>query len=138
MLAGSCLAGMSFVKGLGLVHAISHMVGAEFDTHHGLTNAVTLPAVLRFNRPAIEHEVAPLAAAMGLNGTDFDTFYAAVVTLLDELDIPRTLAELGVPEDAAWRLAEKAIIDSAAGTNPRTATPAEIETIIKDAIRTGR
>ena len=50
MLAGSCLAGISFLKGLGMVHAISHMVGAEYDTHHGLTNAVVMPYVLAHNR----------------------------------------------------------------------------------------
>jgi alcohol dehydrogenase class IV len=47
MLVGSCLAGVSFLKGLGLVHAISHMVGAVYDTQHGLTNAVLLPVVLQ-------------------------------------------------------------------------------------------
>lgn len=49
MLVASCLAGISFLKGLGLVHAMSHMVGAVCDTHHGLTNAVLLPLVLKFN-----------------------------------------------------------------------------------------
>ena len=37
------------LKGLGLVHAISHMIGAEYDTQHGLTNAIVLPTVLHFN-----------------------------------------------------------------------------------------
>ena len=51
MLVGSCLAGIAFLKGLGLVHAISHMVGAEFDTQHGLTNAIILPSILKYNLP---------------------------------------------------------------------------------------
>jgi len=50
MLIGSCLAGVAFLKGLGLVHALSHMVGATYNTHHGLTNAVILPVVLRYNQ----------------------------------------------------------------------------------------
>ena len=60
MLVGSCLAGASFLKGLGLVHAISHMVGAEYNTQHGLTNAIVLPVVLRFNlenNKALERKV---------------------------------------------------------------------------------
>ena len=64
MLAGSCLSGIAFLKGLGLVHAISHMVGAEYDTQHGLTNAIVLPAVLRHNAPAMTDRVAVMAQAM--------------------------------------------------------------------------
>jgi alcohol dehydrogenase YqhD (iron-dependent ADH family) len=79
-----------------MVHAISHMVGAEFDTQHGLTNAVLLPAVLRFNAPAIGPKVAPMCQAMGLAGNDFETFYAAVSRLLDHCGIPRSLTEIGV------------------------------------------
>ena len=50
MIIGSYLGGISFLKGLGNVHSISHMVGAEFNTH-GLTNAIVLPPVLHFNLP---------------------------------------------------------------------------------------
>ena len=74
MQVGACLAGVAFLKGLGLVHSISHMVGAEFDTHHGLTNAIALPAVLRFNAPDIADKVPAMSRALGLDGTDFDDF----------------------------------------------------------------
>ena len=56
MLVGSCPAGIAFLKGLGLVHAISHMVGAEYDTQHGLTNAI-LPCVLKFNENEIINKI---------------------------------------------------------------------------------
>ena len=62
MLVGSCLAGISFLKGLGFVHAISHMVGAEYDTQHGLTNAIVLPSVLKFNKEAMEKKKYQLCA----------------------------------------------------------------------------
>ena len=65
MLVGSCLAGVSFLKGLGLVHAISHMVGARYDTHHGLTNAVLLPVVLRYNATAIADKIPALNCGHG-------------------------------------------------------------------------
>ena len=96
MLVGSCLAGVSFLKGLGLVHAISHMVGAVYDTHHGLTNAVLLPVVLRFNGEALGEKTSAMCRAMALPEDDFDSLYGAIVTLLDELAIPRDLGALGI------------------------------------------
>ena len=124
------------MKGLGLVHAISHMVGAEHDTQHGLTNAVLLPAVLRFNAPALEGRIVPMAQAAGLDDTSFDAFHGC--TTLDRIGIPKTLAEIGVPEGGASRLAQKALQDSAAATNPRAASASEVETILRAAWRTGR
>ena len=138
MQIGACLAGVSFLKGLGLVHAISHMVGAEYDTHHGLTNAVALPAVLRYNASAIEDKLPAMSRALGLQQTDFETFHTAICELLDQLAIPVTLAELGVPVEAAGRLAEKAHQDAAAGTNPRSADVGAIERLIVEAITIGR
>ena len=138
MLTGSCLAGIAFRKGLGLVHAISHMVGAEFDTQHGLTNAILLPAVLRFHAPAIEDRIEPMAQAMGLSDTSFDGFYGRVCAILDEIGIPRTLSDIRVPAECAAGIAEKALQDSAAGTNPRALTAAEVQGVIEDALNFGR
>ena len=138
MLTGSCLAGIAFLKGLGLVHAISHMVGAEFNTQHGLTNAILLPAVLRFNLPGQDDKVRRMAQAMDLSDTSVAGFITAVEGLLDEIGIPKSLAEIGVPADCAARITEKALKDSAARTNPRTATAAEVVTLIETAIAKAR
>ena len=138
MQVGACLAGVSFLKGLGLVHAISHMVGAEFDTHHGLTNAIALPAVLRFNATHIADKVPALARALGAEGGDFHAFYAIVCDLLDTLAIPRSLSEIGVPAESAAVIAEKAVLDTAAGTNPRSASIEELEQLIVEVITVGR
>jgi alcohol dehydrogenase class IV len=138
VLAGSCLAGIAFLKGLGLVHAISHMIGAEYDTQHGLTNAVLLPAVLRYNAPAIADKVTPMAQAAGLSDTSFDSFHTWACAMLDRVDIPRTLTDIGVPIDCVSRIAEKTLKDSAAGTNPRALTDAEVRSVIKDALEFGR
>lgn len=134
MLAGSCLAGIAFLKGLGHVHAISHMVGAEFDTQHGLTNAIILPVVLRFNLPGMEDKVKRMADAMGLQDASVDAFIAEVERMLDEINIPVALSGIGVPSDCAARIAEKALQDSAAGTNPRTASISEMRTLVETAI----
>jgi len=138
MLMGSCLAGVAFLKGLGLVHAISHMVGAEFNTQHGLTNAILLPVVLRFNLAGQEQKVRRMAQAMDLADTSVEGFIAAVEGLLDQIGIPRSLAEIGVPADCAARIAEKALKDSAASTNPRTATVAELREMVETAIARAR
>ena len=138
MLVGSCLAGISFLKGLGFVHAISHMVGAEFDTQHGLTNAIVLPSVLRFNKKVISDKVPIMCQAMNLKQNDFDYFYQSICELLDQLGIPKNLKEIGIDESSLNSLAEKALKDSAFATNPKTASLEEMEEIIYQSLNSGR
>ena len=138
MLVGSCLAGVAFLKGLGLVHAISHMVGAEYDTQHGLTNAIILPVVLRFNLPGLEGKVARMAEAMGLQDRTVDAFIAEIERLLDNIEIPNSLGDIGVPPDCVHRIAEKAMFDSAVETNPRVATVDEVRALTETAIAKAR
>ena len=138
MLVGSCLAGISFLKGLGFVHAISHMVGAEFDTQHGLTNAIVLPSVLRFNEKVISKKVPIMCQAMNLKNNDFDYFYQSVCELLNKLEIPKNLGDIGIKDSSLDSLSKKALKDSAFATNPRTATLQEMKDIIAQSIFKGR
>jgi len=138
MLVGSCLAGISFLKGLGFVHAISHMVGAEFDTQHGLTNAIVLPSVLRFNEKVISKKVPIMCQAMNLKNNDFDYFYQSVCELLNILEIPQNLGDIGIKDSSLDSLSKKALKDSAFATNPRTATLQEMKDIIAQSIFKGR
>ena len=138
MMAGSCLAGIAFMKGLGNVHAISHMIGAEFDTQHGLTNAIVLPVVLRLNLPRIETKVKRMAGVIGLSDTSVEGFIAEIERILDEINIPRSLSEIGVPADCAERIAEKAMLDSAAETNPGSVTLEEMRMLVETAIHKAR
>lgn len=133
LLVGSCLAGVSFIKGLGLVHAMSHMVGAVHDTHHGLTNAILLPIVLRYNRESIAEKVPAMAEAMGLQSRSFDSFYAETTRILDCLDIPRGLEAIGVPASSLPAIAVKAFGDNARSANPRASTIDEIEALLLEA-----
>lgn len=134
MLVGSCLAGVAFLKGLGLVHAISHMIGAEYDTQHGLTNAILLPVVLRFNLPGMEGKVKRMAEAMQIDDHSVSGFIAAIERSFDQIGIPKSLGEIGVPLDCAARIASKAMQDSAAKTNPRSASVDDIRDLIETAI----
>ena len=138
MHVGSCLAGISFLKGLGLVHAISHMVGAEYNTHHGNTNAILLPVVLRFNLPGMDEKVRRMAEAMEISDHSVTGFIAAIEAILDEIRIPKSLGEIGVPIDCAERIAVKALKDSAAKTNPRSASLGEVRELIEIAIKKAR
>lgn len=138
MLAASCLAGVSFLKGLGMVHAISHAIGALYDTHHGLTNAIVLPAVLRFNARSITRKVPRLAESMGLEDKSFGSFHAAICALLNELNIPQNLGEIDVPTSDALAVAERAAQDPAATTNPRHGSVAEIQQIVEHAMTGAR
>ena len=134
MLVASCLGGVSFIKGLGLVHAIAHMVGAEFNTHHGLTNAIILPAVLRYNLPDMEEKVMRMAQAMQYKDRSVNHFIESMEKILDRIKIPKGLNEIGVPEDCIERISEKSMIDTAFGTNPRSATLDDVRELVKVSI----
>ena len=138
MLVGSCAAGIAFLKGLGHVHAISHMIGAEYNTQHGLTNAIILPVVLRFNLPGMEEKVKRMAESMGLQDVSVKGFIEEIERRLDELSIPRSLSEIGVPENCEERIAKKALRDSAARTNPRAASLAEMRLLVKTSLTKAR
>ena len=134
MLVGSCLAGIAFLKGLGLVHAISHMIGAEYDTQHGLTNAIILPVILRFNLPAMDRKAKRMADAMELHNGSPDSVITHIEKVLDGIGIPKSLSDMDIPLDCAERISQKAIQDSAAETNPRAASVAEIKELVEEAI----
>lgn len=119
MLTAAAMGAVAFQKGLGAMHALAHPIGAHFDTHHGMTNAVVMPYVLIANRSAIEATIERLGAYTGLGHT-FDDVLAHIVQLRADLDVPNTLVELGVDPDAVDTIATAAVHDPSAGTNPIT------------------
>ena len=130
MLAAASMGAVAFQKGLGAIHSLSHPVGALFDTHHGLTNAVFMPYVLAFNRPAIEDKLIRLSAWLGLANPSYVSFVDWVVSLRREIGIPHTLADLGVGRDSIDRIAEMAAVDPTAGSNPVPLTPANLKGVL--------
>ncbi len=117
MLSAAAMGATAFQKGLGAIHALSHPVGALYDTHHGTTNAVFMPYVLRFNRAAIEPKIDRLAAWLGIAG-GFDGFVDAVLMLRSDIGVPHTLAGLGVDDRDRERIAAMAVADPTAAGNP--------------------
>lgn len=123
MMSAAAMGAVAFQKGLGAIHALSHPVGALFNTHHGMTNAVVMPAVLTFNRPAIEAKIERLAAFLGIEG-GFDGFFDTVLGLREQLGVPETLGELGVTRDKIPEMSRMAPVDPTAGGNPVELTEA--------------
>ena len=117
MMSAAAMGAIAFQKGLGAIHSLSHPIGALYNTHHGTTNATVMPAVLRFNRPAIEDRLAQAAGYLGISG-GFDGFYDWVLSLRSELSIPDQLSDLGVDDARFDQMAEMAVVDPTAGGNP--------------------
>ncbi|MBL0375308.1 iron-containing alcohol dehydrogenase [Rhizobium sp. KVB221] len=117
MMSAAAMGAVAFQKGLGAIHSLSHPVGAIYNTHHGMTNAVVMPPVLRFNRPAIEDKITAAAAYLGISG-GFNGFYDYVLQLREELSVPDKLSALGVDTSRIDEMAAMAIVDPTAGGNP--------------------
>ncbi|MET3898725.1 alcohol dehydrogenase [Devosia sp. UYZn731] len=123
MMSAAAMGATAFQKGLGAIHALSHPVGALYDTHHGMTNAVFMPYVLAVNRSAIEQRIARLAAYLGLSPS-FEAFQHAVLALRVRLDVPHTLRQFNVDDSKRDLIGEMAIVDPTAGGNPIELTKA--------------
>lgn len=117
MMAAAAMGAVAFQKGLGAIHSLSHPIGSVYNTHHGMTNAVVMPPVLRFNRPEIEEKIARASAYLGISG-GFDGFYDYVLSLRSELDVPENLTAMGVKQDRIDELTAMAIEDPSCGGNP--------------------
>ncbi|WP_127558463.1 iron-containing alcohol dehydrogenase [Saccharospirillum alexandrii] len=134
MLTAASMGAIAFQKGLGGVHAISHAVGAMYNTHHGLTNAVVLPYIMVHNRASIEHRMVPVAQAVGLQDTSFDALLQWVLDFRRELGIPHTLAEIDVPDDQAYEVGRLAAVDPSAGGNPQPLNAAVLTEVFRKAV----
>ncbi len=136
MMLGALMAGISFHKGLGIVHALSHSLGSEGRVHHGTLNAILLPHVLRFNRPNCEAKLADLAGQMGVGRNEDAPGHLITLTelLLVRLGLPQHLSQLqGLHADQIPTYAERATKDHCMATNPRTATQEDLERILRAA-----
>jgi alcohol dehydrogenase len=133
MMAAAAMGATAFQKALGAIHALSHPVGALYDTHHGLTNAVFMPYVLVFNRKAIEDKIKRLAAYIGLKAS-FRAFLDWVLELRAEIGVPHTLSGLKVGDDKIDLIVTMAPNDPTAGGNPVPLDKRAARTIFKRAL----
>jgi alcohol dehydrogenase len=118
MLAAASMGATAFQKGLGGIHALSHPLGALYDTHHGLSNAVFMPYVLIFNRAAIEQPMQRLASYLQLQDQSFTGVLNWILELRSVLNIPNTIRDLGIDDERFDLLAAMAVMDPTAAGNP--------------------
>jgi alcohol dehydrogenase class IV len=135
MLAAASMGATAFQKGLGGVHAIAHPVGAYFNTHHGLTNAVLLPYLIVHNRPAIESHLQVIARTLGLSGEPFAAMFDWVLDFRRRLGIPHTLKDIGVPLTNSDTIGHEASLDPSAGGNPRPTDERDYARIFRSAVK---
>jgi alcohol dehydrogenase class IV len=117
MMSAAAMGATAFQKGLGAIHALSHPIGAMYHTHHGTTNAVCMPAVLQFNKLAIEGVIVQAARYLDISG-GFDGFCAFVNDLNGSLNIPKSLGDLGIANPDIDRIVAGALKDPSTGGNP--------------------
>lgn len=139
MLAAASMGATAFQKGLGAVHALSHPLGALYDKHHGLLNAVILPYVVVRNRSAIAGRLGYLARVLDVpgrnDGAGYDVVLQWIVEFRRQLGIPHMLLDIGVPSDRIQDVGRMALADPSAGGNPIPLTAAEYAELFSHALR---
>src|SRR5471032_1724376 len=135
MLAAASMGATAFQKGLGGVHAIAHPVGAHFNTHHGMTNAIVLPYVLVHNRPAIEDRIQLIARTLGLSGEPHRAMLEWVLAFRERLHIPHSLAAIGVTSANHETIGHEASLDPSAGGNPLPTDAATYARLFRSAVK---
>ena len=134
MMMAALEGGMTFQKGLGAVHGLSHPLGGlhALRLHHGTLNAVLLPAVLRFNEPAIGLRLPALRRAMDLaEGADVAE---AITGLTRALGLPVRLSEMGVRAEHLAGIGEAALRDHSTATNPRPIEVADYDRLLAESL----
>jgi len=117
MIVASAMGATAFQRGLGAMHALAHPLGATYDAHHGMLNAILMPYVLKANQSVIEQRISRLARYLDLDPS-FDAFLDWILALRKEVGIHHQLSAI-IPDDSRLsEIGEMAVLDGAAGTNP--------------------
>jgi alcohol dehydrogenase class IV len=135
MLVASSMGATSFQRGLGGMHAIAHSLGALYNKHHGLLNAILMPYVLMRNRAVIEERITRLSRYLELDNPGFDSFLTWVLALREQLNIPHTLADIGINLDDVVLVGKMSAKDAASAGNPIKLTDAEYALLFSNAVK---
>lgn len=128
MMKAAMMGAVAFQKGLGACHSLAHPLSSEHGVHHGLANALCLPAVLRFNASAVPERSARVAALLGAAAEPL-ACAAAVADLRQRLGLPSGLSVVGIESSHLAKLADKAFVDACHQSNPRDCTRADLLTL---------
>ena len=134
MLAAASMGSTAFQKGLGAIHSLSHPVNAQFNVHHGLSNAIFMPYVLTFNRKEISERIISICDYLGLEKS-FDSFIQWIMDLRKEFNIPHKLSDVIDEEKIDLdKLSEMAFDDPSTGGNPKKLTKEDMKTMYQHSI----
>ena len=141
MLIAANIAGSAFSNAqVGMVHALTHSVGARFKVHHGLANSILLPACLRYNADACGEVYLDVLSALGVNIEGIqpdkagDVVADKIIEFTKKLGLPQRLRDVGIPEEGLKECSELALSDGAIVYNPKPIfDPAEILKIYQKA-----
>ncbi|MBW4653024.1 MAG: iron-containing alcohol dehydrogenase [Kaiparowitsia implicata GSE-PSE-MK54-09C] len=137
MLNASMMGAIAFQKGLGVTHSCAHALSTVCDTHHGLANAVMLPAAMRFNLPAAPERFLQMARVVMPEATRGEQFIDWIIALGDRIGIPPSLTALDVPSESIDRLVDVALHDECHLLNPHPVSSADFGAIYRDAFGAG-
>lgn len=133
MLNASMMGAIAFQKGLGVTHSCAHALSTVCDLHHGLANAVMLPAAMRFNLPTVSDRFVRMAQAVTPTASEASSFLSWIETIRDKIGIPATLADLNIAADHIDRLVDIAQRDGCHQLNPRPVERSDFYAIYQDA-----
>ena len=134
LLAAASMGSTAFQKGLGAIHSLSHPINAQFNVHHGLSNAIFMPYVLTFNKTLIEGRIISICDYLNLE-KNFQSFLNWVLDLRKELNIPHKLSEIiDVKKINLDQLSKMALEDPSTGTNPKKLTIDDMKILYEHSI----
>ncbi|USG63009.1 iron-containing alcohol dehydrogenase [Sneathiella marina] len=134
MMIASSMGATAFQRGLGGMHALAHPLGALYDAHHGMLNAILMPYVLIRNRSAIEDRMIRLSAYLGLKDPSFDSFLDWILALRQEVGIPNDLSALDIDLEKKELVGSMAVDDPSSGGNPISLTASQYTSLFEKAV----
>ena len=134
LLAASCMGSTAFQKGLGAIHSLSHPINAQFNIHHGLSNAIFMPYVLTFNKNLIEDRIISICDELNLE-KKFESFVNWILDLRKKLNIPHKLSDvLEIKKINIDKLSQMALDDPSTATNPKKMTIDDMKILYEHSI----
>jgi alcohol dehydrogenase class IV len=134
MLVAASMGATAFQKGLGSIHSVSHVLGAFYNIHHGLANAVVLPYGVAHNARYLEDRMPELCRALGVAGSDTAALVERLVGFRGELGIPGSLSELDIGASDADEIGRRALADPSTATNAGPMTEHDFTALFLDAV----
>jgi alcohol dehydrogenase class IV len=134
LLVAASMGSTAFQKGLGAIHSLSHPINAQFNVHHGLSNAIFMPYVLTFNKKEIETKIISICDYLNLE-KNFKSFLNWILDLRENLNIPHKLSDVMDCSNLNLdELAKMAFDDPSTGGNPKKLKVEDLKILYKHSI----